>query len=665
MEELEGRARVIIAGVKPEIDNGRFSAKRIIGETVVVEADIYCDGHDVLSAILLFRSEADTAWSETPMKLVVNDRWAGSFLVTKTGYYCYTVSAWADRFKSWYSDFAKRVEAGQEDLKINLLVGLKLISEAGERADDSDRQTITQWVKTLEAKKTKQEEQIKLILSDELASLINKYSDRRFAVTYSKELTIQVDREKARFSTWYEMFPRSCGTKPGLHGNFKDCEARLPYIANMGFDVLYLPPIHPIGHTNRKGKNNTLIVTKNDPGTPWAIGSEEGGHKDVHPQLGTLNDFRSLVSKAKKNGIEIALDIAFQCSPDHLWVKEHPEWFRWRPDNTIQYAENPPKKYQDIYPLNFESENWLELWEELKSVIIFWIKQGINIFRIDNPHTKPFRFWEWLIGEVKKLYPDVLFLSEAFTRPKVMSHLGKLGFTQSYTYFAWRNTKWEITQYCTELTQTEISDYLRPNFWPNTPDILTEYLQVGGRASFIIRLVLAATLSSSYGIYGPAFELCENQPKEPGTEEYLDSEKYEIKYWDINRNDSLKDFIARVNRIRVENPALQSNANLHFYPIENERLICYGKHTDDLSNIILVIVNLDPYHIHNGWIELPLEELGLDAEQPFQVHDLLSGARYLWHGLRNYVELNPQIVPAHILRIRRRTRTERDFDYYL
>ena len=665
MKGLEGRARVVIASVKPEIDNGQFSAKRIVGDEVAVEADIYSDGHDVLSAILLYRYESDSEWSETPMRPMVNDRWAGSFMVVKTGSYFYKVIAWADRFKSWRNDFAKRVEAGQEDISVNLLVGIQLTSEASERAVDSDRQTMSHWLKILEANKTKQEVKIQLVLSDELASLINKYSDRHFAVTYLKELSIQVDREKARFSTWYEMFPRSCVAKPGQHGNFKDCEARLSYIAKMGFDVLYLPPIHPIGHTNRKGKNNFLIATKNDPGTPWAIGSEEGGHKDVHPSLGTLNDFRSLVNKAKKQDIEIALDMAFQCSPDHPWVKEHPEWFRWRPDNTIQYAENPPKKYQDIYPLNFESENWLELWEELKSVIIFWIQQGIYIFRIDNPHTKPFRFWEWLIGDVKKLYPDVLFLSEAFTRPKVMYHLGKIGFTQSYTYFAWRNTKWEITQYCTELTQTEVSDYLRPNFWPNTPDILTEYLQVGGRASFIIRLVLAATLSSSYGIYGPAFELCENQPKEPGTEEYLDSEKYEIKYWDINRNDSLKDFIARVNRIRVENPALQSNANLHFYPVENERLICYAKHTDDLSNIILVTVNLDPHHIHTGWVELPLEELGLDAEQPFQVHDLLSGSRYLWHGSRNYVELNPQIVPAHILRIRRRTRTERDFDYYL
>jgi len=476
---------------------------------------------------------------------------------------------------------------------------------------------------------------------------------------------VVVDREKARFSIWYEMFPRSCALEPGRHGTFKDCEARLPYIAAMGFDVLYFPPIHPIGHTHRKGRNNNPVANPDDPGTPWAIGSEEGGHKSIHPQLGTVEDFQSFVAKAREYDIEIALDIAFQCSPDHPYVKEHPEWFHWRPDNTVQYAENPPKKYEDIYPLEFETENWQELWEELKSIVLFWIEQGIRIFRVDNPHNKPFRFWEWLITDIKMSYPDVIFLSEAFTRPKVMYQLAKLGFTQSYTYFAWRNTKLELTQYFTELTQTEVREYFCPSLWSNTPDILTEYLQFGGRPAFMARLVLAATLGSSYGIYGPAFELCENRPREPGSEEYLDSEKYEIKSWDIARPDSLKDFIARVNRIRRENAAFHSDWSLRFHEVDNEQLICYSKRTDDLSNVVLVVVNLDPHHTQSGWVEFSLEELGIDPQKPYQMHDLLSDARYLWQGSRNYVELNSQIVPAHIFRMRRRVRTERDFDYYM
>jgi starch synthase (maltosyl-transferring) len=417
----------------------------------------------------------------------------------------------------------------------------------------------------------------------------------------------------------------------------------------MGFDVLYFPPIHPIGHTHRKGTNNSPVANPDDPGTPWAIGSEEGGHKSIHPQLGTVEDFRSLVAKARQYDIEIALDIAFQCSPDHPYVKEHPEWFRWRPDNTVQYAENPPKKYEDIYPFDFETENWQELWKELKNIVLFWIEQGIRIFRVDNPHTKPFSFWEWLITDIKMSYPDVILLSEAFTRPKVMYHLAKLGFTQSYTYFTWRNTKWELTRYFTELTQTEVREYFQPNLWPNTPDILTECLQSGGRSAFITRLVLAATLGASYGIYGPAFELCENRPKEPGSEEYLDSEKYEIKNWDIARPDSLKDLITRVNRIRRENPAFHRDWSLRFRDVDNEQLICYSKYTDDLSNIVLVVVNLDPHYTQSGWVELPLEEFGIDGQKPYQVHDLLSDARYLWQGSRNYVELNPQIIPAHIL----------------
>jgi len=505
---------------------------------------------------------------------------------------------------------------------------------------------------------------------------MDKYGEKwRFATTYPKELAVVVDREKARFSAWYETFPRSCAKKTpvaeqhreasesGRCATFRECESRLPYIASMGFDVLYLPPIHPIGHAHRKGKNNRAYAGPDDPGSPWGIGSEEGGHKAIHPQLGTLEDFRRFVSKAREHGMEVALDISFQCSPDHPYVKEHPEWFRHRPDGTIQYAENPPKKYQDIYPFAFETEHWRELWEELKGIVLFWVEQGVHIFRVDNPHTKPMRFWEWLIGEVKEKYPDVIFLSEAFTRPKVMYNLAKLGFTQSYTYFAWRNTKWELTQYFTELTQTDLREYFRPNLWPNTPDILTEYLQTGGRPAFMARLVLAATLGASYGIYGPAFELWEHTPRERGSEEYLDSEKYEIKHWDLSRPDSLKDLIARVNRTRKENPALQSDWSLRFHPVDNDQLICYSKNSDDLSNIVLVVVNLNPFYTHSGWVQLPLEKLGVDPQVPYQMHDLLSDARYIWKGPRNYVELNPSIVPAHIFRLRRRVLREHDFDY--
>jgi len=659
MEGPTGQIRVIIEGLKPEIDGGRFPIKRVIGERVVVEADIFADGYDAISALLLYRKEDDPEWAETPMEPLVNDRWRGSFVVTELGQYRHTVLAWVDQFKSWRRDLTKKFQADQE-VSIELLEGAQLITEASQRAPKRERQKMGEWVSTLQSTQAAEQAKVQLALSEELSKFMDKYPDRRFATTYPKELVVVVNREKTRFSTWYEMFPRSCALQPGRHGTFKDCEACLPYIAAMGFDVLYFPPIHPIGHTHRKGRNNNPVANPDDPGTPWAIGSEEGGHKSIHPKLGKLEDFQSFVAKAREYDIEIALDIAFQCSPDHPYVKEHPEWFRWRPDNTVQYAENPPKKYEDIYPFEFETENWQELWEEFKSIVLFWIEQGIRIFRVDNPHTKPFRFWEWLITDIKMSYPDVIFLSEAFTRPKVMCQLVKLGFTQSYTYFAWRNTKLELTQYFTELTQTEVREYLCPNLWPNTPDILTEYLQFGGRSAFMARLVLAATLGASYGIYGPAFELCENRPMEPGSEEYLDSEKYEIKNWDIARPDSLKDFIAGVNRIRRENPALHSDWSLRFHEVDNEQLICYSKRTDDLSNVVLVVVNLDPHHTQSGWVEFPLEELGIDPPKPYRMHDLLSDAGYLWQGSRNYVELNPQIVPAHILRVRRRVRTERN-----
>ncbi len=655
----EGRYRVIIEGVKPEIDGGRFPIKRAVGEKVVVEADIFTDSHDALSCVLLHRKDDESQWEEVPMDFIVNDRWRGEFTVTELGQYRYTVQAWVDHFKSWRQGLLKKCEAGL-DVSVDLLTGADLVEAASRRAAGSDAKVLQGRAGALRSGQALSD-----ALDEELVELMAKYPGRELSTTYDRELVVVVDRAKARFSAWYEMFPRSCAPEAGRHGTFKDCEARLPYVAAMGFDVLYFPPVHPIGRTHRKGKNNIPTAGPEDPGSPWAIGSAEGGHKEVHPQLGTPEGFRRLMAKAEEYGLEIAIDLAFQCTPDHPYVKEHPEWFRWRPDRTVQYAENPPKKYEDIYPLNFETEKWEELWEELKGVVFFWIDQGVRIFRVDNPHTKPFHFWEWLIGEVKKNYPEVIFLSEAFTRPKVMYQLAKLGFTQSYTYFAWRNTKWELAQYFTELTQTEVREYFRFNLWPNTPDILTEYLQMGGRPAFMARLVLAATLGANYGIYGPAFELCENRPKEPGSEEYLDSEKYEIRKWDITRPDSLRDFIARVNRIRRENPSLHGDWSLRFHPIDNEQLICYSKQTEDFSNIIVVVVNLDPHHTQAGWVELSLSDLGIDHRMPYQMHDLLGDGRYLWHGPRNYLELNPGIAPAQILRVRHKVRTERDFDYFM
>jgi starch synthase (maltosyl-transferring) len=645
--------RVVIANVTPEIQGGRFPIKRTIGEHVEVTADTYADGHDILHAVLLHRPGSQRNWEEVPMQLLGNDSWRAEFIVGAEGLYLYTLKAWVDPFQTWRRDFSKKLEAGQ-DISVDLLTGVELVQAAARRANVEDAGRLEACARELSRlAKQNLNQAAQMISNVDLNALMVLHADRSQATIYDKELTVVVDRERARFSTWYEMFPRSCGAEVGGHGTFQDCERRLEYVSSMGFDVLYLPPIHPIGRTHRKGKNNTEKATPEDVGSPWAIGSEEGGHKAIDSKLGTLEDFRRLLARAKEFGLEVAMDLAFQCSPDHPYVSEDKEWFRMRPDGTVQYAENPPKKYQDIYPLYFENEHNRELREELRRVARFWIEQGIRIFRVDNPHTKPFDFWEWLIADLKTEYPEVLFLSEAFTRPKVMYRLSQMGFTQSYTYFAWRNTKSELTEYFTELTQTEVREYFRPNLWPNTPDILTEFLQFGGRPAFMIRLVLAATLGASYGIYGPAFELCENRALRPGSEEYLDSEKYQIRQWDIDNPDSLRTLIARVNRIRRENPALQSDWSLRFHPVDNDQLIVYSKTTGDLANIIVVVVNLDPHHTQSGWVDLPVESFRLNPHQPYQVHDLLTDARYFWHGTHNYVELNPQMMPAHIFRIRR------------
>lgn len=657
----EPRIRAVIEGVKPEIDGGQFPIKRVIGDRVTVEADIFTDGHDALSARLLYRAKGDADWQEASMEPLVNDRWQGAFHITALTDYYYTLEAWVDRFRSWLQGFRKKV-AAEQDVTLELIEGAGLIAAGAKRAGGSDSDRLTAYAAALRSKET---DAVQKAFDEELAALMSKHAERRWAVRYDKELRVVVDRPLAEFSSWYETFPRSCAEKPGKHGTLSDCIARLPYVAELGFTVLYLPPIHAIGRAYRKGKNGSLAASPDDVGSPWAIGSDEGGHKSIHPLLGTFADFKQLVDKAREYKIEIALDIAYQCSPDHPYVKEHPEWFRKRPDGSIQYAENPPKKYQDIYPIDFETDNWQALWDELKSVLLFWCERGVRIFRVDNPHTKAFRFWEWVIAEVKKEYPETIFLAEAFTRPRIMYRLAKLGFTQSYTYFTWRNSKSELTQYFNELTRTAVAEFFRPNLWPNTPDILPEYLQLGGRPAFMSRLVLAATLGANYGIYGPPFELCVKTPREPGSEEYLDSEKYEIKHWNIDSPESLRGFIARVNQIRTANPALHRNGSLRFYSVDNDHIICFAKSTEDHSNVIVVAVNLDPHHTQSGWVELPLEEFSLDPTKPFQMHDLLTDARYLWHGARNYLSLNPSSVPAHIFRVRHNLRREQDFDYFM
>ncbi|MET0514067.1 MAG: alpha-1,4-glucan--maltose-1-phosphate maltosyltransferase [Nitrospiraceae bacterium] len=660
----DGRRRVVIEQVQPEIDGGRFPVKRVVGESVVVEADLFADGHDVAGGAVRYRHDDDPEWQEVVLAHVDNDRWQATFPVVKMGRYRYQLMGWIDHFATWQRDMRKRMAAGQ-DVTMDILIGRDLIKQAGVRAQGIDAERITALASALVSYQPTSNSQLDLVLDKDVTELMSRCADRRWATTYDHDLSVIVDREKARFSTWYEMFPRSCAAEPGRHGTFKDCESLLPDIAMMGFDVVYFPPIHPIGYTFRKGKNNDPAGGPEAVGSPWAIGASDGGHRAIHAELGTMDDFTQLMNAAKTCGLEIALDLAFQCSPDHPYVKQHPEWFTTRPDGTIQYAENPPKKYQDIYPLNFESAWYPALWKELKDVVVHWIVQGVRIFRVDNPHTKPFPFWHWLITEVKREHPDVLFLAEAFTRPKVMGYLAKLGFTQSYTYFAWRTTKAELTAYCIQLTKTDMREYFRPNFWPNTPDILTEQLQHGGRPMFMSRLILAATLSANYGMYGPAFELMEHRPQQPGSEEYLDSEKYELRTWDRTNQNGLREFIGLVNRTRRQNPALQNDWSLQFHAVDNEQLLAYSKQSPDGNNVVLVVVNLSPHHTHSGWVNLDLQALGLSADRPFQVQDLLTNAYYIWQGSRNYVEINPHTVPAHIFAVHRSTRKEQDFDYFM
>ncbi len=661
MKPVEGRKRVIIEEVQPQVNCGRYPAKRILGDSVTVTAAVFGDGHDHVFGRLLYRHVSEPDWRSIPLTPLTNDLWSAAFTVDKLGDWLYTVEAWVDHFGTWCADLKKRITAqnapGQpQDIPLALRSGSLLLKRTAQRAqhsDAADGNLLAKAAADLNQLADSGAATFDYPLSDDIIALAERYPDLDFSTRNKQELHLWVDRERARYSTWYELFPRSASGStspdPTRHGTFTDVKALLPTIAAMGFDVLYLPPIHPIGIAFRKGRNNSVVSTPEDPGSPWAIGSKEGGHKSIHSELGTLRDFDALVSATHNHGMELALDIAFQCSPDHPWVTEHPDWFIIRPDGSIQYAENPPKKYQDIYPLNFESPDWRGLWEALRDVFTYWIRRDVRIFRVDNPHTKALPFWEWCIAEIHKKYPDVIFLAEAFTRPHVMYSLAKAGFTQSYTYFTWRNTRDELQEYFEEITKPPVSDFFHPNLWPNTPDILHATLQNGGRNAFKQRLILAATLGANYGIYGPAFELSENLPAKPGSEEYLNSEKYEIRQWDRAASHSLAPLITQVNQIRRNNAALHSDNSLHFHATDNPNILSYSKSTGD--NCILVAINLDPTQEQAGWIDLDLKQLAIPHNVNFEIEDLLTGTRYHWHDRSNYVALNPDVMPAHIFRL--------------
>jgi starch synthase (maltosyl-transferring) len=656
----DGRKRAVIENVQPMVDGGRFPAKRAVGEKAKVSADVFVDGHDRLSVRLHYRHNYGP-WRTVPMQAKVNDRFEGAFVVEEVGSCQFAVEAMADQFRTWLEGLVKKRRAGK-DTAAELADGASLVARTAARAEGAEAGALDHFAARLGGEDAA--DALDAALDDQLSQLMDRWQSRELATLQDPPAVIQADPDLALFSAWYEIFPRSV---PGLsgedrHGTFKDLEVILPEIKAMGFDVVYLPPIHPIGTTHRKGRNNVPECEPGDVGSPWAIGSLEGGHKDVHPELGSMEDFERLTARARELGLEIALDIAFQCSPDHPWVSEHPEWFRHRVDGSIRYAENPPKEYQDIYPLDFETEDWRALWKALRDVFLHWIRLGVRVFRVDNPHTKPFGFWEWCLGEIKRDHPGTIFLSEAFTRPKPMHRLAKAGFNQSYTYFTWRNTKWEIESYMTQLVEEAPRDFYRPNFWPNTPDILPEFLQYSGRPGFLIRLVLAATLSASYGVYGPAFELCEDEAP-PGREEYKDSEKFQLKIRDWSKPGNIREHMTLVNEIRRANPALQTTWNLRFVPTDNDFVIAYLKHSDDEENLVLTVVCLDPYNPQAAWVQLPDDVL--EPGRPFMVHDLLGDERYIWQGLSNYLRLDPEVLPARIFQVHRRLKRETDFDYFL
>ncbi len=646
MEALEGTKRVIIENVKPELNCGQYPIKRVVGEEVTVTADVFGDGHDEVKAVLRYRHPNREQWEEVPMKFLGNDRWQATFKPSETGMYEYTIIGWIDHFYTWQKGVKKKYEANQ-DIAVELQIGAQFLQETAAGSDQIDH--FYGWADQLN-NVSSVSDAVALATGQEVTRQMNAHAERKNVTYYSKTLKVDVERHKALFSAWYEFFPRSASQEPGRHGTFQDCERLLPRIAEMGFDTIYLPPIHPIGREFRKGKNNAVTAQPGEPGSPWAIGAEEGGHKSILPELGTLDEFRSFVNAARELGIEVALDFAIQCAPDHPYVKEHPQWFKWRPDGTVQYAENPPKKYQDVLPVNFETEDWQNLWQELKSIVMHWIEQGVHIFRVDNPHTKPFPFWEWLIREVRAEHPHILFLAEAFTRPRIMERLGKIGFTQSYTYFTWRKDPEEMKEYLTELTKTEMREYYRPNFWPNTPDILPPHLTTGGEAAHIARVVMAATLSSNYGLYGPVFEFGLTEPMH-GKEEYIDSEKYEVKNWDWGKPTKIREVITKINKIRKVNPALQTTWNIAFGDADNPNLLCYAKWDSNYENKMLMVVNMDPHNVQSGWVRVPLGELRLIQGQQYLMHDLMSEHKYTWTDEWNYVELRPWEMPVHVFRI--------------
>ena len=645
-ENMDARNRVIIENFQPVVDGGRYYAKSSIGQLINCSADVFADGHDVINASLLYKHEKQKTFNEIQLTNTEQDCWETRFKAEKQGFYQIKIIGWIDNALNWQHNIQRKI-ADKQHVNVELLDGIQYLDFANKKATKTEKTYLSQLKKLFQSDKNYNTAIAKAIEAN-LIAIFHKYPHKEF-ITETETRNVYVDRKKALFSSWYEFFPRSSsGTTK--HGTFKDCIKILPEVAKMGFDVLYFPPIHPIGESFRKGKNNTTTALKGDAGSPWAIGSKEGGHKDIHPELGTLADFKKLVAEAKKLDIEIALDYALQCAPDHPYVKEYPQWFKWRPDGTVQYAENPPKKYQDILPINFETKDWKNLWDELKSIIDYWVAQGITIFRVDNPHTKAFPFWEWMINEVKKANPDVLFLAEAFTRPSVMHNLAKLGFSQSYTYFTWRNTKAELSEYMNEITQDKGKNYFRPNFWPNTPDINPYQLQSGNENMFLIRYFLAATLSSNYGMYGPVYEQIVHQAI-PGKEEYLSSEKYEVKDWDFSKTNKLKELIKIINQFRKENAALQDTYNFQELKIENENLFCYFKYNQEEDNYLLMAVNLDPYNQQGGWVQLPLKALNHQNGNRYLMQDILTSNSYYWESEWNFIELNPHVLPFHLFKI--------------
>lgn len=667
--------RTVVEDIRPLVDGGRFAAKAAVGDEVRVSTTAFADGHDLVTCDLRYQRDGETAWTTVEMRALGNDRWEGSFPVEEVARYRFVVRAGVDRYATWLRDLFAWAEAGR-DVSSELLVGSELLSRAAARARGADRKVLADAADCLAHATDGLDSPVAgvhggaeaaavhggaeaaavhagaggsvgtLLRSAGLNALVRRHRLSTDQTT-SAACEVVVEPARARCSSWYELFPRGASPDPSRPGTLADVRARLDYVEALGFDVLYLPPIHPIGTSGRKGRDGSTVSGPGDPGSPWAIGSSDGGHTAVDPALGTIADFDALVGTAASRGISVALDLAFQCSPDHPWVREHPQWFRRRPDGSIRYAENPPKRYEDTYPLDFETDAWSELWQALLDVVRFWCVHGVQVFRVDNPHTKPFAFWEWLIAQVRAAYPETVFLSEAFTRPAVMYRLAKLGFSQSYTYFAWRNTKWELETYMRELAQ--VADFFRPNFWPNTPDILTEALQTGGTPSFVSRLVLAATLAANYGVYGPVYELQEHLPRSPGSEEYLGSEKYAVRHWDLDRLDSLAPLMARLNQVRRGHPALQRDDTLRFHAIDNDQLIAYSKTSGD--DAVLVVVNLDPRFRQSGWVHL-----GPLADGPgsvVEVHDLLTDAHYRWEGTHSFVMLDPATVPAHVLSVER------------